>query len=85
METKANIGSGGRLVIPAAFRKKMGVEVGDEVLIRLEDGEVRVISRQAALRRAQARVAKYVRDDRGWTDELIAERRRWAAEEDAGG
>ncbi len=79
---KAKIGANGRLVIPAGVRKALGLAPGDEVLLRLEDGEVRIISRQAALRRARARVAKYAKDGRSWTDELIEERRRWAAEED---
>ena len=85
MATKAKIDPAGRVVIPAALRKEMGLKAGDEVLIRLEDGEVRVISRDAALTRAQRRVAKYVRDDRSWTDEMIDERRRWAAEENVRG
>ena len=39
---KAKVGQGGRLVIPAEYRRALGIEVGDTVVLRLEDGELRV-------------------------------------------
>ena len=35
------LGQNGRMVIPAAFRKAMGIQVGDEILLRVEDDELR--------------------------------------------
>jgi AbrB family looped-hinge helix DNA binding protein len=79
---KARVDSQGRLVIPAAIRKSMGIrEGGDEVSLRFEDGELRVWTIDAGIRRAQAIVAKYVEPGRSLADELIAERRREAANE----
>ena len=41
---RVTIGRGGRLVIPAEFRKGLGVRTGDQVVVDLKDGELRVPS-----------------------------------------
>ena len=77
------IGPGGRVVIPAEFRKALGVEIGDGVVIELKGDELRLRSRQAAIKRVQAMVRKYIPDEsRSLADELIAERREEAAREE---
>ena len=78
------IGPGGRVVIPAAHRRALGLREGDDVQLRLETDQVCVIGRSAVIRRVQERVAQYVQPGRSLVDELIAERRREAAREDAG-
>ena len=72
---------GGRIVIPAAYRKALGVEIGDEVLLRLEGGAVRVYTRAEALKRAQRMVRKYVPGGVSLVEELLRERRRDANDE----
>lgn len=69
---------GGRIVIPAHFRKALGVREGDELLISREDDRLILTSRSAALKRAQA-LAKKFRTERSPADELIEQRRREAA------
>lgn len=77
------IAPGGRVVIPAEFRKALGVRVGDDMVIELEGDELRLRSRQAAIKRVQAMVRKYIADpSRSLADELIAERREEAAREE---
>lgn len=77
------IAPGGRIVIPAEFRKALGVRVGDHVVIDLKDNELRLRSRQAAIKQVQAAVRKYIPDEsRSLADELIAERREEAAREE---
>jgi AbrB family looped-hinge helix DNA binding protein len=76
---KTIIGEGGRLVIPAAFRKALGLKTGDEVLLVLEDGELRVVSPRQAVARAQNLVRRYVSRERSLSEELIQERREEAA------
>lgn len=74
------IANGGRVVIPAEYRRILGLNEGDEVTLTLVDGEVRLIPRLQSLRRAQAIVARYAAgDDGNWADELIAERQAEAA------
>ncbi len=78
------VGPGGRIVVPAAYRQAIGLREGDDVQVRIEGDEVRILSRAAAIRRAQDLVAKYVPPGVSLVDELIAERRREAAREEAG-
>jgi AbrB family looped-hinge helix DNA binding protein len=75
------IGEGGRVVIPAEFRRSLGIETGDQVVLVLEEGSVRMLTPREAVRRAQALVRAYVPKGRSLSDELIAERRREAERE----
>ncbi len=84
MRAKAKIGPSGRVVIPAAFRKEMGLKAGDEVLMCLEDGEVTLYTRAQAIRRAQEIVRRHVPEGVSLSDELIAERRAEAKREASG-
>ena len=74
------IGQGGRIVLPAPFRKALGVKTGDDLILSLRDGEVRIFTRQQSIRRAQG-MLKHLAPGRSLVDELIAERRTEAANE----
>jgi bifunctional DNA-binding transcriptional regulator/antitoxin component of YhaV-PrlF toxin-antitoxin module len=69
------------VALPAEFRKALGVGVGDSVVIELKDGELRLRSLDATIKRAQEMVRKYVPDGASLADELIRERREEAARE----
>ena len=69
------------MVIPAEYRKALGIGPGDEVILVLEDGEVRILTRQRAVKRAQALVRRYVPEGRSLSEELRQERRAEAARE----
>ena len=71
---------GGRVVIPAEYRKALGINVGDEVVMFLEGDEIRVVPRRIALKRAQSLVRQYA-GSRRLSDELIQERREEASSE----
>lgn len=75
------IAEGGRLVIPVEHRRQLGLEVGDEVIIRVEDGELRILTRGEAIKRAQGLVRRRVKEGRSLVDELNAERRAEARRE----
>jgi AbrB family looped-hinge helix DNA binding protein len=75
------ISDGGRVVIPAQLRRALGLEVGDEVIIRVADGELRILTRKEAVKRAQSIVAGKVNKGRSLVDELAKERRAEAANE----
>jgi len=77
----AVVGEGGRVVIPAAFRKALCMEAGTALIVFLEDGELRLISADEGLRRAQAIVRAAVAPGVSLVDELIAERHAEAASE----
>ena len=76
---RVKIIEGGKLVIPAAIRRTLGLERGDTVLVDVADGELRVRSLARAIERAQALVRRHVPAGVSLADELIAERRREAA------
>ena len=78
---RTKLGQGGRIVLPAQFRKAMGVKPGDELIMAMKDGEVRVFTRQAAIKRAQGMLRRYIPEGRSLSDELIRERRAEAAKE----
>jgi AbrB family looped-hinge helix DNA binding protein len=82
METvRAKVAEGGRIVIPAEYRKRLGVQVGDDVILQLDDGEMHVYTIHEAIRRAQEIVRRYIPEGRSLSDELIAERRAEAERE----
>lgn len=78
---RARIAEGGRLVIPAELRRALGLEVGDEVIVRVEDNELRILTRSEAVKRAQSLVRRHVKGSRSLVDELSAERRAEAKRE----
>jgi len=78
---RTQVGEGGRIVIPAAFRAALGMDVGGQVLLRVEDGELRIFTPREGIRKAQALLRHYMPADRSLADELIAERRAEAARE----
>ncbi|MBX3269861.1 MAG: AbrB/MazE/SpoVT family DNA-binding domain-containing protein [Sandaracinaceae bacterium] len=75
------IDSAGRLVLPARFRKKLGLNAGDEVTVVLEESSLRVMTPAEAIRRSQELVRRYVPAGRRLSQELGAERRREASRE----
>lgn len=70
------LGEGGRLVIPADYRKALGVDTGDELVLVLEERTMRVLTPREAIRQAQALVRSYIPKGRNLSQELISERRR---------
>jgi len=80
-ETRTRINQNGRVVIPASFRKALGIKTGDEVVLRLDDNELRITTVKRRLEQAQRRVRRYIKPGRSLADELIVERREAAKRE----
>lgn len=72
---------GGKLVIPANFRRELGFNVGDTVIVEVSDGQLHVRSRKAAISVAQQLMRQLVPAGVSVADELIADRRAEAARE----
>ena len=53
-EARLRVNENGRVVIPAAFRKALGIKVGDEVVLRVQDGELRITTQQSRIQRPSA-------------------------------
>jgi AbrB family looped-hinge helix DNA binding protein len=80
-EARSRVNENGRVVIPAAFRKAMGIKVGDEVVLRIENDELRISTLKRRIERAQRLVRQHVKPNTSLVDELIAERREAAKRE----
>ena len=74
------MGKSGRLVIPVELRRRLGIEAGDEVILRLDEEGLHVSTPAQALARAQACVRSLGIEGRDLATELIAERRREVSE-----
>lgn len=70
------VSDGGRIVLPAEIRAALGIGEGDFLRAEVADGEVRLTSRERAIRRAQARVRRYVPEGAALVDRLLEERRK---------
>ena len=80
-ETRTRINQNGRVVIPASFRKALGIKIGDEVVVRIEDDELRISTLKRRIERAQRLVRRHVKPGSSLEDELIEERREAAKRE----
>jgi bifunctional DNA-binding transcriptional regulator/antitoxin component of YhaV-PrlF toxin-antitoxin module len=66
---------GGKIVIPAALRRKHGFDVGKILVVDDEAGRVTIRCLDEAVAAAQAIMARVASPDRVLSDELIADRR----------
>ncbi|MGB7877081.1 MAG: AbrB/MazE/SpoVT family DNA-binding domain-containing protein [Anaerolineales bacterium] len=81
MEFKTQISKGGRLVVPAKLRKELQIETGDEIVLRLENGSIRLIPLNQAVNLAQKLVKQYVPVGTSLVEELIQARHTEAKNE----
>ena len=81
LKTRMRVNENGRVVNPASFRKRLGIRVGDEVVLQIQDDELRITTLKRNIERAQRLVRKYVKTGTSLVGELIAERREAARNE----
>jgi AbrB family looped-hinge helix DNA binding protein len=75
MEIRTQISKGGRIVLPARLRKALEIQAGDEIVMRLENGSIRMIPLRQAVNLAQKAVRSYVPKGTSLVDALIQSRR----------
>jgi AbrB family looped-hinge helix DNA binding protein len=80
-ESRLRVNQNGQVVIPVSFRKAMGIRAGDEVVLRLEEDELRITTQRGRIASAQRIVQRSVKTGESLVDELIAERRKAARNE----
>ncbi|MDE2005309.1 MAG: AbrB/MazE/SpoVT family DNA-binding domain-containing protein [Rhodospirillales bacterium] len=84
-ETLTKLSEGGKLNLPASMRRELGIEPGSQVLLRVEDGELRVRALAAGLRDLQASARRIFAGSNESVDRFLADRRAEAASEDIAG
>lgn len=82
-QISVQVSQGGRIVIPAEIRLKMGVNIGDKVLLSWSDEvhELRIATRKQRLQNAVSLVKRYASPSDSVVDSLIRERRQAALDE----
>jgi AbrB family looped-hinge helix DNA binding protein len=85
METyTARLERSGRILIPAAVRRKLGLSEGSQVIVKVEDsGTLAVTSRSQSLAHVRAEIRKYIPAGVDLVGDLIRERQAEVAREDA--
>jgi bifunctional DNA-binding transcriptional regulator/antitoxin component of YhaV-PrlF toxin-antitoxin module len=80
--TRARVSESGRLSLPAAFRKAVGLDRGGDVVVELEGNEIRIKTIDQAVSRAQALTRGLLGGKPGASvDAFLDERRRDAKRE----
>jgi AbrB family looped-hinge helix DNA binding protein len=77
----SRLGKDGRVLIPAAVREKAELKAGTPLLLFVVGDDVRIVSRVAAIRRMQARLAHLRDPNEPAVESLIRERRDDASRE----
>lgn len=73
----------GRILIPAAVRRQLGLSEGSQVLLKVEEsGTLQVTSRSQALAKVREEIRKYIPAGRDLAEELIRDRRAEVERED---
>jgi AbrB family looped-hinge helix DNA binding protein len=80
-EARIRINENGRVVIPASVRTALGIQPGDELVMRVEEDEIRITTLKQRIERAQNHVRKFAKPGASLVDELIAMRREAADRE----
>ena len=81
MEYRVQVHAGGRFVLPSKLRKELQIKTGDEIVLQLENGSIRMVPLNQAVVIAQQSVKKYVPNGTSLVDGLIQARRDEAAHE----
>jgi AbrB family looped-hinge helix DNA binding protein len=81
MEIRTQISKGGRIIVPAKIRKALEIKAGDELVLRLENGSIRLIPLRQAVHMAQKAVREYVPKETSLVDALFQARREEAGHE----
>ena len=78
------LGESGRIVLPAAIRKKYGLKRGDRLTLSEDNGSIRLMSMNMALEEIRASIIAHRGSLKGILEEFIEERHEAARREAAG-
>ena len=80
-QASVHVAENGRLVIPASFRRALGLEDGGDVVLRLENDELRIVTKRQQVANLKRLMRRHISKNRSLVDELISERREAAKRE----
>lgn len=73
---KVCVAPDGSVVVPPSITEALALKHGDVLFVRIQDGEIHLLTKAAVARRVQALVREFVPEGVSLVDELIADRRR---------
>lgn len=81
MDAVTRVSESGKLNLPARLRREVGLEYGGPVVVRVEEGEIRIRTVRDAIRGVQEQARKLFRGAGDGVDRFIADRRAEARHE----
>ena len=79
----ARLKKSGRILIPAAVRRHLGLSEGSHVLVKVDgSGALQVTTRSQSLAKVREEIRKYIPASQDLADELIRDRRAAVERED---
>jgi AbrB family looped-hinge helix DNA binding protein len=79
---KLRVSAGGRIVIPAEVRERLGVTEGDELLLTSDERGVRLATVDGTVKDIQAYFSQFKKQGESVVDEFLRDRREEAAREE---
>jgi len=61
-EYRAKLSENGRILIPAALRRQLNIEPGEELILRFDHNELHLYSLKQSLKKAQHLVQKHAKN-----------------------
>lgn len=80
---RSEIQKGGRITIPISLRKQFGLDIGDSVVLDIQDNSIRLRSIQQVVNDIQSIIKQHIPEGVSLVDELIQERSAEAKREEA--
>lgn len=71
----------GRVLVPLKLRRELGLSEESDLILRVEDGELRMHTRETAIRRARERLARLKRPGESVVDQFLSDRREETSRE----
>jgi AbrB family looped-hinge helix DNA binding protein len=79
--TTLRVAEGGRIVIPADVRERLGMEVGTDVVLTMQEDHAELMNAKAARRKARDRIRRCIQPGTSLSKELMADRKAEARRE----
>ncbi len=76
LQTILHVADGGRIVIPAAVRDQLGLNIGSDIVMTVEDDHATLMNAKAARQRARQRVRRFIPAGASLSEELMADRKK---------
>ena len=75
LEFRAQVKEGGRIVIPSQIRKELHIDIGEELVMKVEDDKIQVMTYATLIKNAQSVVKRYNTSGQKLTDVLYEMRK----------